>query len=177
MDRIDNIHRLTRRLIIMTVVSILFVAVFFGISYRFNQRLMMTWVGFVCGIIGGFVSIQQRIKSVSDQELELLTKSWFQILLIPIFGGIFSLVLYCVFLAGILSGDLFPKFYMPKPPEGGPSAQYMIELFTNTYPNAGQDLAKFLFWSFVAGFSERFVPQVISNVTSNVAGHKDPSDR
>ena len=42
------------------------------------------------------------------QELTLLTRSWFPILLVPVFGGVFSLVLYCLFLSGIVSGSLFP---------------------------------------------------------------------
>mgnify|MGYP003669367714 CR=1 FL=1 len=177
MDRIANIHTLTKRLIVMTAISLLVFSVIFGISYFFNGRLMMTWLGFVCGIIGGIVSIQQRIKNVSDEELTLLTSSWFQILLVPIFGGVFSLVLYCIFLAGIISGNMFPNFYIPKPSGSVPDANFMIELFTKTYPLTGQDFAKFLFWSFVAGFSERFVPQIVNNVADKSSEKVNPSDR
>ncbi len=177
MSRIENIHTITKRLILMTGISVIFFAAIFGVSYVLNQRFMMTWAGFLCGIIGGFVSIQQRLRTVSDQELELLTKSWFQILLVPIFGGVFALVLYCIFLSGIVSGDLFPDFYIPKPPEAGPDKNFMFELFTKTYPSTGKDFAKFLFWSFVAGFSERFVPQIITKVTSSVTEQKSNADR
>ena len=38
----------------------------------------------------------------------------------------------------------------------------MKNLFTSTYPSTGVDFAKLVFWSFVAGFSERLVPQIIS---------------
>ncbi|MCG8342672.1 MAG: hypothetical protein MI684_07530 [Chlorobiales bacterium] len=176
MDRIANIHTLTKRLIIMTFITVLIFGAIFGLSYYFSQRFMMTWAGFLCGIIGGFVSIQQRIKSVSDEELTLLTKSWFQILLIPVFGGVFALVLYCLFLSEIISGSIFPTFYIPKPPNSVPDTAFMIEIFTKSYPQTGQDLAKFLFWSFVAGFSERFVPQIISNVTSKASVQGKPAD-
>jgi len=161
----------------MTGVSVIIFGAVFGLSFYFNQRLMMTWTGFLCGIIGGFVSIQQRIPTVSDEELVLLTKSWFQILLIPIFGGIFSLVLYCIFLSGVLSGNLFPSFFLPKPPATGPDNGFMIDILTKTYPNTGEDLAKFLFWSFVAGFSERFVPQIVTKVASSVTDQNNESDR
>ena len=154
MERIENIHILTKRLIMMTAVSVIFLGAIFGLTLFVHQRFMITWAGFLCGIIGGFVSIQQRIPTVSDNELELLTKSWFQILLVPIFGGIFSLVLYCTFLSGVVSSNLFPSFYIPEPPATGPDTRYMIDIFTKTYPSTGKDLAKFLFWSFVAGFSE-----------------------
>jgi hypothetical protein len=39
----------------------------------------------------------------------------------------------------------------------------MKNLFISTYPTTGVDVAKLIFWSFVAGFSERLVPQIISN--------------
>lgn len=165
MDRIEHIHILTKRLIVMTAMSVIFFAAVFAISYIFNERFMLTWAGFLCGIIGGFVSIQQRIPKVRDEELILLTRSWFQILLVPIFGGVFALVLYCLFLSGIVTGDLFPAFYMPLPANNQPDTAFMIALFTETYPEDGESFAKFLFWSFVAGFSERFVPQIITKVS------------
>ena len=158
----------------MTAVSVLIFAAVFGLSYFFSQRFMMTWAGFLCGIIGGFVSIQQRIKTVTDEELTLLTQSWFPILLIPVFGGVFALVLYCLFLSGIISGNLFPAFYFPEPPNSGPDTPFMIDVFTKTYPLTGQDLAKFLFWSFIAGFSERFVPQIITNVANKATSSETP---
>lgn len=177
MDRIANLHTLTKRLIVMTALAILVFGAIFGISYLFSQRFMMTWAGFMCGIVGGFVSIQQRIKTVSDDELVLLTNSWFQILLIPVFGGVFALVLYCLFLSEIISGSLFPSFYIPKPVNSTPDTPFMIAVFTKTYPATGQDLAKFLFWSFVSGFSERFVPQIINNVAAKASEQNNTSER
>lgn len=177
MKRIENIHILTKRLILMTALSVIIFGAIFGLSFYFKQRLMMTWAGFLCGIVGGFVSIQQRIPTVSDVELDLLTKSWFQVLLIPIFGGIFSMVLYCAFLSGVISGNLFPNFYIPKPPSSGPDTNFLIDILTKTYPSSGEDLAKFLFWSFTAGFSERFVPQIVTKVASGVTEKKSSDDR
>jgi hypothetical protein len=167
MERVKHIHIITKRLILMTSIALLFLGFLFGFNYYFGKRFMLSWSGLLCGVIGGFVSIQQRLREVSDQELELLTTSWFQILLVPIFGGVFALVLYVILLAGIVSGNIFPEFYLPPRPESGPDSAYILEVLTKTYPNSGQDLAKFLFWSFVAGFSERFVPQIISKVTSS----------
>jgi len=163
MDRIAGIHTLTKRLIVMTGIAVLLFGAVFAISFLFSQRFMLTWAAFLCGIVGGFVSIQQRIHKVSDEELKLLTRSWFQILLIPIFGGVFALVLYCIFLGQLISGSLFPTFYVPQPPSA-PDTAFLIDVFTQTYPASGQDLAKFLFWSFAAGFSERLVPQIVTRV-------------
>ncbi len=33
--------------------------------------------------------------------------------------------------------------------------------FSQAYPASGPDLTKLLFWCVVAGFSERFVPQIL----------------
>ena len=59
---------------------------------------------------------------------------------------------------------------MPKPATTGPDNNFMIDLLTKTYPSTGPDLAKLLFWSFVAGFSERFVPQIITKVAAGAGG-------
>jgi hypothetical protein len=86
-------------------------------------------------------------------------------------------VLYVILLSGIVAGHIFPDFFIPQRPESGPNTAYMIDIFTKTYPNSGADLAKFLFWSFVAGFSERFVPQIISKVTSSASEQENAADR
>ena len=167
MDRTTNLLVVTKHLIIMTGISVIGVAILFGLTFFFGERLMLTLIAFTCGIIGGFVSMQQRLRKLSEEELGLLAGSFFQIVLVPIFGGVFALVLYCMFLSGILSGDLFPTFFMPTPPSDGPDTAFVSSLLLKTYPATGPDLAKFLFWSFVAGFSERFVPQFVTSFASN----------
>lgn len=168
MNRMANLHMLTRRLILLTAGSLLVFVSLFGMTLLLNKRLMISWVVFICGIIGGFVSIQQRAKNIVDEELDLLCGSWFQILLIPIFGAIFALVLYCIFLSGLLNSDIFPKFYFPQPAASGPDTEFVIKVLRETFPATGPDLAKLVFWSFVAGFAERLVPQIISNLTNKI---------
>lgn len=166
--RCEKLLIVTRRLIMMTMLAFGFVATIFLITLTTGQRFMVSWACFGCGLVGGFVSIQQRMKNVSDEELDLLSRSWFQILLIPVYGGIFAIVLYLAFLSGIVEGTLFPRLSIPSfgiPP----STADMKNLFMSTYPTTGVDLAKLIFWSFVAGFSERLVPQIISK-TENKNG-------
>ena len=122
---------------------------------------MVSWACFGCGLVGGFVSIQQRLKKFGDEELELLSKSWFQILLIPVYGGIFALLLYVGFLSNIVESQFFPRFAVPDFSTPIPLTEDIKNFFSKTYPTTGADLAKLLFWSFIAGFSERFVPQII----------------
>ena len=163
--RFAKLLKVTKRLILMTLCGLLVVGMFFGVTLVFGKKFMVSWACFGSGLVGGFVSIQQRLKRIPDEELDLLSRSWFQILLIPVYGGVFALVLYLAFLGGIIEGAMFPRFSVPQfavPP----STQDMKNLFTATYPTAGPDLAKLIFWSFIAGFSERFVPQIISKTTS-----------
>jgi hypothetical protein len=152
---------ITRRLIIMTGIALLFVVCVFGMTFFFGERFMVSWACFGCGLVGGFVSIQQRLKKVGNEELELLSRSWFQILLIPVYGGVFALVLYIGFLGGVVEGPLFPSFSIPAFTEPLPTRDDIQKFFASTYPSSGSDVAKLLFWSFVAGFSERFVPQIL----------------
>ena len=173
MTRIANLHKLTRRLILMTAIAMAIMTGLFAITFFFSGRFMLTWAAFIFGIIGGFVSIQQRVKNVSDDELELLCSSWFQILLVPIFGGIFALVLYTIFIGKIITGAMFPEFQLPTPSENGVDAAFINQLLTESYPKSGEDLGKFIFWSFAAGFSERLVPQIITKTTSNAAESND----
>lgn len=163
--RYIKLLKITKRLILMTLCGLLVVAMVFGVTLIFGKKFMVSWACFGCGLVGGFVSIQQRLKRIGDEELELLSKSWFQILLIPIYGGVFALVLYLAFLGNIVEGAMFPRFFIPEfsiPP----SSDDMKKLFTATYPIAGVDFAKLIFWSFLAGFSERLVPQIISKTST-----------
>jgi len=162
MTRTEKLLRITRRLIILTSTALLCVVSIFAITLL-GGRFMISWAAFGCGLVGGFVSIQQRLKKLGDEELELLSLSWFQVLLIPVYGGIFALVLYLAFLSNIVESPLFPHFASPPFSQPLPSTQDIAGFFAKTYPATGADLTKLLFWSFVAGFSERFVPQLLDS--------------
>ena len=165
MGRSGRILAVSKRLLVFTGISLVLTAILFLVAFYFH-RFPVSWFCFECGIIGGFVSIQQRLKTVGDEELEYLGQSWTAILVIPVFGGVFSLVLYLLFLSGMVDSALFPDFVIRKF-EGSPipTIDDLRRFFVETYPASGEDFAKLAFWSFVAGFSERFVPQIIHSVT------------
>src|SRR6476659_6189569 len=114
MTRTERLLIITRRLILMTLSALTVVVAIFAVTLIYGKRFMTSWTCFGCGLIGGFVSIQQRIRTIAEEELELLSRSWFQILLIPVYGGIFALVLYLALLSQIVEGVLFPKFSIPE---------------------------------------------------------------
>lgn len=167
-SRMENIQAVTKKLIILSMISLIIIGLIFSVTLLFGQKLMISWICVMCGILGGFVSMQQRLKKITTKELQLLSKSWFQILLIPIYGGIFSLLLYVIFLSNLISGQFFPSFRFPLIPDSGVDSAYLQNFLTNTYPSSGPDFAKLIFWCFVAGFSERIIPQIISNISSNL---------
>jgi hypothetical protein len=165
-DRQKKISLVTNRLFIFAAIAAPISAGLFAATYLGSMRFMMSWHIFLCGIVGGFTSIQQRLKSISEEELSMISESWATILVIPMYGGVFAFVLYSLFLSGIINGVTFPQFYIPefhKPP----TTEDFINFFLKTRPATGSDFAKLSFWSFLAGFSERFVPTMIKNVSNS----------
>jgi hypothetical protein len=78
----------------------------------------------LAGIIGGCVSMLQRIQSAPGEgdalfNMAALTNGRWGIILSPLYGGIFASLLFVLFAAGVLQGSVFPKINTPI----GPSAQ------------------------------------------------------
>ncbi len=165
MEKEQKYITVTRRLLISGAVSLGITAILFGITLILRKHFFTSWFCLQCGIIGGFVSIKQRLKDMRNDELTVLSTSWASVLTVPIYGGIFSLVLYVLFISGLVRGDLFPSFYVP-PFASPPTHANLLSLFLETFPDTGADFGKLAFWSFVAGFSERFVPQIIQKLSS-----------
>jgi hypothetical protein len=173
MSRTEQLLIITKRLIILTLCGLAVVAAIIIPPAVHNSKLMISGLVFGCGLLGGFVSIQQRLRKIGDEELELLAQSWFQILLIPVYGAIFAELLFVAFLGHIVQGSLFPTLVYPEisqPPQGFSPAiahENIKNFFTNIDPASGADIAKLIFWSFAAGFSERLVPQIIEKTQSD----------
>jgi hypothetical protein len=85
-----------------------------------------------------------------------------QIFLSPIFGGLFAVVLYAVFVSGIVQGELFPKF---KGTADEFSTPYQFA--DETLPATNADLSKAILWAFIAGFAEGFVPNFIDKLVKD----------
>jgi hypothetical protein len=80
----------------------------------------------------------------------------------------FAFVLYLVFMGGILSGELFPAFQNTTEPF------VSIGQFVGCVnPDTNADFAKLLLWAFVAGFSEKFVPNLIARLEGQASGPAD----
>ena len=167
-ERSKYLHTVTHKLVVFTIICLF---AWFGLIYVItrgeSERTYLLLYVFLCGLIGGFVSIQQRLPTLELEELRQLSDSWTSIVLIPINGGIFALILMLLFLSGILEGTMFPKYNHTTIDHDNLILSFMHWMLW-TFPQSGPDVAKLLFWSFLAGFSERLVPQIIRKVTEKV---------
>jgi hypothetical protein len=81
----------------------------------------------------------------------------------PLFGAIFAVILYLLFVSGYVSGDLVPKFL---PSADSTGALRFREFMDRAQPLAVQDVGKVLIWSFLAGFAERLVPDALDRLVA-----------
>ena len=74
-------------------------------------------------------------------------------------ASVFAVIVNLIFISGIVSGELFPRFY-------GADLSYldMIQWALSIDPQTNADMAKILLWSFVAGFSEKLVPNMVTKI-------------
>lgn len=84
---------------------------------------------------------------------------------------VFAFLLYLLFMSGLVSGDVFPAFSHINSGNGGDYVS-MEDFLVKVKPASYKDVAKVLVWSFIAGYSERFVPNLISRVIDSGAGER-----
>lgn len=120
------------------------------------------------GILGGIISLQKRLPNLAMSDLLLLRNSYPYLLLAPLVGGFLATMLYILFLAGLLSGDLFPSFV---PDEGVNTEIHGMASIFMAHGESYTDYGKLFFWCFLAGYSESFVTNIIGQFES--VGAKD----
>jgi hypothetical protein len=113
------------------------------------------------GSLGGFLSLQRRIEKVPTDRDPLLTmlelqNGRFTVALAPLLGAIFAIVLFLMFLGGLLQGSVFPDEFS--------FGQWKIG--DAIVPAALSNFGKLLLWSFIAGFAEKFVPDTLDSIAS-----------
>jgi hypothetical protein len=127
---------------------------------------------FFVGFVGGFVGLQRRLKTLPAGDLILLGRSWVCIVISPIAGAILAELLYLLFISGLLAGNIFPLFVADVQ---SASSEGLKTLFQVHCPDAA-NYAKVLFWSFVAGFSEKFATNIIRQFEPGEQGPQKPAN-
>lgn len=110
----------------------------------------------VTGAFGSFFSFQKRIYAAAASGRILVAiieerKNLKNLDIVPLTGAVFAVVLMFIFAAGFVNGDMFPK---------------IADLFEDhiNYHINFIEFAKLLVWSFIAGFAEKFVPDVLDKI-------------
>jgi len=160
-DRAEKIREVTRRLVLSLGVLLAISLLLFFAFRLVGIAISVLALVMAFGICGGFISVQRRLRSFTDEDLSLLATSWPYIFLPPLTGGVLAVVLYLLFVSGLLAGDLFPRFE-----QGETSAKDFTRLLETT-AKQNVDYGKIMFWSFVAGFSESFVTNIIGTFTKS----------
>jgi protein-S-isoprenylcysteine O-methyltransferase Ste14 len=140
---------------------------FFSENRSVQQSTFATGMLILAGMLGGCVSALARLNSVSwtadlatgaENLSQLFWSLVINFLLAVLEGGIFAILLYLAFMGNLVSGILFPSFRMPTP------AMAEFQTFMEAGLASHGDFAKAIVWCFVAGFSERLVPEFINTL-------------
>lgn len=122
---------------------------------------------FCSGAVGGVVNNYFRLAKLSEadagakaSEPLMITQMYVSMVI----AGILAFVVYGLFLSGLIQGSLFPQFENTSAPYAG-----LGEMILGLAPKTNLDAAKAILWGFIAGFSERFVPNIIDSVIVRMA--------
>jgi hypothetical protein len=120
-------------------------------------------VGMLGGVFSTLIRIH-RLKPDGQYATAALTERGNQVtvLLSPVIGGLGAVILFAILSAGLLKGSLFPDLPTIKLE---PSSDALESVF-NVHLPSSTDAAKLYVLCFLAGFSERLVPDVISRLAS-----------
>jgi hypothetical protein len=169
--REDMRSRISSRISVIFLAFITFIISIYIIYYEINilnhqsPVIPTLLVVVVVGMIGGVVSVQQRIQSTPTEgdairNVLSLSSGLFSVYMSPITGAVSATLLYLLFAGGLLTGALFPD--MTNNPE---KLEFLFSFEHATsahFPN----FARLIIWSFIAGFAERFVPDTLNRLVS-----------
>jgi hypothetical protein len=161
-ERMQLLIRVSNRLLLALVALMTILIPGALLTYCFGAVIVgaVPMMTLLVGALGGFVGLQKRLGQLANDDLTLLSKSWVYTFLSPLVGGILALLTYVLFVSGLLTGDLFPKFV----PDKDVTADGINVLFA--IQGQAADYAKLIFWCFLSGYSERFATDILSQFES-----------
>jgi hypothetical protein len=168
-EAFDVHRRMLETLFIETFGFVLVVGVLIG-----TLQTMTTFLAvMLMGALGGFVSALRRLygfeKIFPSDYVRWLKGNWSYLWLYsatpPLIGAMAAGVLYLVFASEMVSIIAVPKFASDKP------IGNFMAFVNGLHFEESRDYAVALVWGFVAGFSERFVPDLMNQITNQKDHH------
>lgn len=151
------------------VVVMILILVMGYVSKTFSPPLLFLVI--LGGMLGAFFSALTRLYDVDQAGVALITPTLqglggrYMLMysaVPPVVGAIAAVVLHVVFVSKLVQGALFPVMAC----EDGQICKSLSQLMQNYLPLTPEDYGKALVWSFVAGFSERFVPDLLQGLVT-----------
>jgi len=130
-------------------------------QYRMFTRFAVLSAVAAFGALGAAVSMALRYRN--NMALPPVPTS-VDVLSTQLLGGCFALLLCLLFIGKFVRGTLFPD------PENKSLDQWFAVVYSL------EEFAKLLVWSFIAGFSERLVPDFIRTLSDRFAKEAETKD-
>ncbi|KAF0115633.1 MAG: hypothetical protein FD150_920 [Rhodobacteraceae bacterium] len=130
--------------------------------------IVTTFFGFLGAYLSRLIAFQNTAVKLSVDDLEN-GYSWHFLMVRLLVGGLSSVILYFVISGHLIGGELFPA------PENGATGGFG-DLWTvhngdgMPYEGPSANFAKLIVWCFIAGFSERFLPDSLSALEAKSRG-------
>lgn len=130
-----------------------------------STKVPLTLAIFLMGAAGGVISTYFRIKNIAPTEAQ--ANAILQIYITPIVAGLLGWICYAFFLTEMLQGPLFPNFTGQEAVYNGLDSVFKI------VPEKTLDAAKALLWAFIAGFSEKLIPNILDKLAQQAETEAD----
>lgn len=147
------------------IATVLVIAGFVIIFFMQTTRLLPLIV--MAGMGGGVISTYLRVRGSSGysdyQGAHIVPR--LQAYISPLVAGMLALVFHGFMAAEVVTGALFPEFK-----NSGLEFSSVEAFLKGLSPATNGDAAKAVVWAFVAGFSERLVPNVLDTIAKTDTG-------
>jgi hypothetical protein len=178
MDKSDSVRTVYRRIFFAQIAILLAFVAIVAVLSIYTEEAGSFPFSFLLGGLGGSISLFRRLPNEHQENLLQISESWISTLVPILYGSIMASVAYLLFMSGILTGEqghglftsnLFPNFTRPEIPQG---KLLTVPMILQIRPASVADVGKLLVWSFLAGYSERFVTGILSTLEQ-----KGPADK
>jgi hypothetical protein len=127
-----------------------------GVVHNDKDWLPIFYLVWIAAVLGSAVNITTQTVVIPAYLFDKITFLAWKLLV----AMTFATFLYVLFASQIVSGDLFPHFQKTT----HTPYEFTMVFLDVCKPATNQDVCKVLVWSFIAGYLERFVPNIISRI-------------